>query len=177
MDVVVSRKPSLFRFYFQRECYGVPRVTKGGKYIFGWSRINDDLSMQLPKMAIDEYNITAEGKIILISGSKSTGGFVVTKRELLFGSKIENILTDNLRLYDYEIEEGKFIKYKGRLCGWCNISKTGKLRLNVNMMKMLDINIGDRLLSIRSSDIGFCMGQKGALIKRAENYQGEILIY
>ena len=45
----------------------MPQVTKGGKYIFGWSKIRNDLSIQLPQMAIDEYNITSEGKVFLIS--------------------------------------------------------------------------------------------------------------
>ena len=44
-------------------------------------------------------------------------------------------------------------------------------------METLDINIGDKLLSIRSSDIAFCMGQKGELIEKAKSYQGEILVY
>ena len=53
----------------------MPQVTKGGKYIFGWSRIKNDLSIQFPQAAIDEYSITLEGKVFLISGSKKTGGF------------------------------------------------------------------------------------------------------
>ncbi len=57
----------------------MPQVRKGGKYIFGWSRVNDDLSLQIPEMAIDEYNITAEGKVIIISGSIKTGGFGLRK--------------------------------------------------------------------------------------------------
>ena len=155
----------------------MPQVTKGGKYIFGWSKVNDDLSIQLPEMAISEYNITAEGKVIIISGSIKTGGFVVTRKELLLNSKIGNILKDNPHLCDYKIEEGECIKYKGRLYGWCNISKAGKLRLNQKTMETLDINIGDKLLSIRSSDIAFCMGQKGELIEKAKSYQGEIVVY
>ena len=102
---------------------------------------------------------------------------IFTRKELLLNSKIGNILKDNPHLCDYKIEEGECIKYKGRLYGWCNISKAGKLRLNQNMMKTLDIDIGDKLLSIRSSDIAFCMGQKGELIERAKNYQGEIVVY
>ncbi|WP_315120924.1 hypothetical protein [uncultured Clostridium sp.] len=155
----------------------MPQVTKGGKYIFGWSKVNDDLSIQLPQMAIDEYNITSEGKVFLISGSKTTGGFVVTRKGLLFDSKIGNILKETPDLCNYKIGEGEFVKYKGRLYCWCNISKTGKLYLNENMLKILDISIGNKLLSIRSSDIAFCMGQKGQLIERAENYEGEIIVY
>lgn len=155
----------------------MPQITKGGKYIFGWSKVNDDRSIQLPQMAIDEYGITSEGKVILIPGSKTTGGFIVTKKELLLASKIRNILKENPHLSDYKTGEGEFIKYKGRLYCWCSISETGRLKMNEKMIEVLDINIGDKLLSIRSSDIAFCMGQKGKIIKRAENYQGEIMVY
>lgn len=155
----------------------MPQVTKGGKYIFGWSEIKKDLSIQIPKMAIDEYNITSEGRVFLISGSKTTGGFVVTKKDLLYNSKIGNILKETPSLCDYTISEGKFIKYKGRLYCWYNISKSGELQFNETMLRILEVKIGDRLLSIRSSDIAFCMGVKGELIERAENYKGKIEIY
>ena len=35
----------------------MPQVTKGGKFIFGWSVINKNLKIQLPQMAINEYNV------------------------------------------------------------------------------------------------------------------------
>ncbi len=155
----------------------MPLVTKGGKYIFGWSRVNDDLTIQLPKPAVDEYAITAEGKVILISGSKRTGGFIVTRKGLLLASKIGNILKENPSLSSYETEEGQFIKYKGRLYCWCGLPETGMLGLKEEMIEALDISAGDMLLSIRSSDIAFCMGQKGELIERAQNYQGKIVVY
>ena len=155
----------------------MPQVTKGGKYIFGWSEIKKDLSILLPKMAIDEYNITSEGRVFLISGSKTTGGFVVTKKDLLYNSKIGNILKETPSLRDYTIGEGEFIKYKGRLYCWCNISRSGELQFDEKMLRILEIKIGDKLLSIRSSDIAFCMGVKGELIERAENYNGKIEIY
>ncbi len=155
----------------------MPLVAKGGKYIFGWSRVNDDLSIQLPKPAVDEYAITAEGKVILISGSKRTGGFVVTRKGLLLASKIGNILKENPSLSRYETEEGEFTKYKGRLYCWHGLSGTGMLKMNEKMIEVLDIGAGDMLLSIRSSDIAFCMGQKGILIERARKYQDEIVVY
>jgi len=97
----------------------MPLITKGGKYIFGWSRVNDDLSIQLPKMAVDEYMITAENKVILISGSKKTGGFIATRRGLLLASKIGNILRENPCLSDYKTEEGELIEraknYQGEI--------------------------------------------------------------
>ena len=45
------------------------------------------------------------------------------------------------------------------------------------MIDKLDLKSGDKLLSIRSSDIAFTMGLKGQLIERAKNYEGYIEVY
>jgi hypothetical protein len=44
-------------------------------------------------------------------------------------------------------------------------------------MKSLGIEVGDRLLAIRSSDIAFTMGLRGSLIDKANSYDGQITIY
>ncbi|WP_032122485.1 hypothetical protein [Clostridium amazonitimonense] len=155
----------------------MPQMNKGGKFIFGISILRDDLCIQFPTQAIKEYDITSEGKIFLISGSKKTGGFVVTRKGLLYDSKIGNILKDTAKLCNYELAQGEFVKYKGRLYCWLNISSDGKIQITPNMMNTLEINIGDKLLSIRGSDIGFTMGAKGPLLEKAENFHGEIEIY
>jgi hypothetical protein len=41
----------------------MPQVTKGGKYIFGWSVIKTDFSVQLPTPAINEYQITSDQRV------------------------------------------------------------------------------------------------------------------
>ena len=92
----------------------MPQMTKGGKFIFGKSLIRDDLTVHLPPQAITEYNIVAEGKVYLFTGSKVTGGFCVTRKGLLQPSKLGHILADNPDLQNYKVEEGKFIPYKGR---------------------------------------------------------------
>ena len=60
----------------------MPQMNKGGKYIFGKSIIRNDGIIQLPEQAIQEYNISSEGKVYLFTGSKSTGGFCVTRSSL-----------------------------------------------------------------------------------------------
>lgn len=152
-------------------------MNKGGKFIFGISILRDDLSIQFPTQAIKEYDITSEEKIFLISGSKKTGGFIVTRKGLLYDSKIGNILKDTEKLCNYKLPQGEFVKYKGRLYCWLNISSDGKIKITQNMMETLEINKGDKLLSIRSSDIAFAMGAKGPLLEKAENFDGEIKIY
>ena len=155
----------------------MPLITKGGKFIYGWSKIKDDLSIQLPSAAIKEYDITSEGKVFLISGSKQTGGFVITRKGLLLNSKIGNILKETPMLCDYKTVEGEFIRYKGRLYTWCNITETGELKLGYKMLNALGLNVGNMFLVIRSSDIAFCLGAKGEIIERVKDYDGEIDIF
>lgn len=61
----------------------MPQMNKGGKFIFGKSVIKEDGTIKIPPQAIDEYQITIEKKVYLFTGSKSTGGFCVTRKGLL----------------------------------------------------------------------------------------------
>lgn len=82
----------------------MPQMNKGGKFIFGKSKIRENLQVQFPPQAIKEYNICSEGKVYLFTGAKATGGFCVTRKGLLEPFKIGNILreTSNLRGYKGE---------------------------------------------------------------------------
>jgi hypothetical protein len=96
----------------------MPQISKGGKFVFGKSLICDGFLIQFPPQAIKEYTIAAEGKVYLFTGSKSTGGFCVTRKGLLYPSKIGNILKDTPALFNYTLREGEFVPYKGRFYCW-----------------------------------------------------------
>ena len=57
--------------------------------------------------------------------------------------------------------------------GWI-VLKENTVYLSYDLMKMLEIKVGDKLLAIRSSDIAFTMCVKGSLIEKANGYQGII---
>lgn len=154
----------------------MPQITKGGKYIFGWSKISENGKLIFPPMAAEEYGLKEEDHIYIVSGSRQTGGFCVSTEPLLINSKIKNILEENLNLADRSLEEGELISYKGRKYGWLAL-KENTIHLSVQLMKNLDIKVGDKLLSIRSSDIAFTMGAKGRLINKAYNYPGIIEVF
>lgn len=86
----------------------MPQMNKGGKFIFGKSLIRDDLTIHLPTRALTEYNVLAERKIYLFTGSRVTGGFCVTRKELLVPSKLGHILTDNPNLQNYQTADIAF---------------------------------------------------------------------
>ena len=108
----------------------MPQMNKGGKFIFGISLIHADGAVLLPAQAVNEYEIAKEGRVILLSGSKSTGGFCVTRKGLLENSRLSQILSENPALSNYEINEGEFIKYKGRFYCWKRIDTSGRLQLD-----------------------------------------------
>ena len=152
----------------------MPQMNKGGKFIFGESVISQDGHVQFPTQALDEYRIAEEGNVYLFTGSKSTGGFCVTRQGLLLPSKLGHILAETPELLHYEIPAGEFIRYKGRSYCWCTISGSGMIRLTGEMMAFLHLEPGMKLLYIRSSDIAFTMGAKGPLQDKAQNFKGEI---
>ena len=155
----------------------MPQIRKGGKYVFGWSIIKDDFSIQFPVEAITEYDICSEGKIFLITGSKTTGGFAVSKKALIENSIFNNVFIEYNDLGNYNTKEGDFFQYKSRKYTWVTINNEGKIFLNKNILNNLSLEINDKLLSIRSSNIAFMMGVKGTLIDEANNYSEIICMY
>lgn len=155
----------------------MPQMNKDGKFIFGKSLIRGNGMVRMPPMAVREYAIATEGRVYLFTGSKSTGGFCVTRRGLLEPSKLGHILAENPMLRDYEIAEGVFIPYKGRAYCWCRITPEGDILLSSEMLDFLQLAPGMELLSIRSSDIAFTMGARGPLLEKEKEYNGEIEVF
>ena len=140
----------------------MPQMSKGGKYIFGWSEIREDGALIFLVPAVGEYKLHQEQYIYIVSGSKQTGGFCVMSEPLLSRSKLNHILKENSRLADRTLKEGELISYKGRKYGWLTLQDNG-VRLSESLMQMLDIKTEDKLLAIRSSNIAFTMGAKDSL--------------
>lgn len=155
----------------------MPQMNKGGKFIFGKPLIRDDLTVHLPAQAVTEYNIKAEGKIYLFTGSKVTGGFYVTRKGLLEPSKLGHILTNTPALQNYQNAEGEFVPYKGRSYCWVNISENGIIRLTDEMIRFLNLKIGMELLSIRSNNIALMMGAKGQLLEKSQTFDVQFKVY
>lgn len=155
----------------------MPQLNKGGKFVFGLSAVRDDLTIHIPPQALSEYNATQDGKVIIFTGSKITGGFCVTTYSLLSSSKLKHILEDCPALRDGLLSAGEFIQYKGRKYAWLGIDHDGVIKLPQSTLEILELQSGMELLSIRSSDIAFTMGAKGPLLEKAYNFHGEIERY
>ena len=155
----------------------MPQLNKGGKYVFGLSAISNRNEVLFPAETLLQYPVQQEGRIIIFTGSKITGVFCVTSKQLLGQSKLKHILDDCPTLSQYTLDEGEFIRYKGRGYAWLYISQDGVVRLPENTMRYLNLSCGDILMSIKSSDIAFTMGAKGPLMDKVHSYSGHIKEY
>jgi len=154
----------------------MPHITKGGKFVFGWSKIQKNGLIRLPDQAIQEYKLESNSEVILISGSRTSGGFSVSNKEMLCKSELKEIFNSLPELTDYSIEESKPLKYKGRFYCWAMLSENNYLKLSKETMDIWCIKEGDLLLSIRSSNIAFVCIVKGPIIERAKTHP-ELLVF
>jgi hypothetical protein len=155
----------------------MPQIAKGGKYVFGWSIIGKKGCIQIPEKVMHEYQLFKEGKVILISGSKSSGGFVVSRLSLINQSIMKGLILDYPEFRNYLLPEGKPVKWKGRYYCWVNINKQGILKLPPETASCFKIKENDKLLSIRGSNIAVVLAVKGPIIETAKKYTGTIKEY
>jgi hypothetical protein len=147
----------------------MPQITKRGKFIFGWSVINRGLVV-LPPQAVREYGLNDHENLILITGSKATGGFVVARQTVLAASSLAPLFAAQPELAHGTLPAGKFVRYKGRGYAWTRLHAGQRLQLSAEAQSYLGLQDGDRLLCIRGSNLGFVCGLHGPLIDRAQSH-------
>jgi bifunctional DNA-binding transcriptional regulator/antitoxin component of YhaV-PrlF toxin-antitoxin module len=148
----------------------MPQIAKGGKFIFGWSVVRER-TVIFPSQVVEEYGLAGEDRVILTTGSKSTGGFTVSRMGLLAGSALGGLFLSHPELTSHTPPEGAFLRYKGR--GYCRVRlhEGGHLLLPPHTMIYLGIGEGDMLLLIRGSNIAFVCGHRGPLVEKAREHQ------
>ena len=142
----------------------MPRLVKGGKYVYGWSEVGTTGKIEVPSEALADYNLMSPCKVILLSGSVRSGGFALITVSLLKDSVLSRLLDENLKLASFQLPEGETIMVAGKPCCWVTLNTDGCIPVPLKALKRYGINAGDRLLSVRGSRfaVAFCI--KGPLI-------------
>ena len=149
----------------------MPQLVKGGKYIFGWTWINKDLKVRIPDETYDEYKFTETDKLIILSGSTSSGGFSIITPKSIINSKLSKNI---IRLLGYKEDSNSFktdkleiIKQGGRLLSWTYLEKEKYFIFSIDLISALNLNIGDKLLVGRGSGLGPAFIFKGKIYEEA----------
>ena len=153
----------------------MPQLVKGGKYIFGWTILNKDLSIRIPDETFYEYKFVNTDNIILMSGSKTSGGFsIITPISLIHSRLNQNILES----MQYKIDSNSFasnkldiIKFRHRLFCWTSIDEKKYFKISNGLIDLLDLKIGSKLLVGRGSGLGPAFIAKGTIYNEALNHK------
>jgi bifunctional DNA-binding transcriptional regulator/antitoxin component of YhaV-PrlF toxin-antitoxin module len=148
----------------------MPQLSKGGKYVFGWSRVREDGGIRIPDEVMREYHLKPGEKAMLMSGSKTSGGFSVAKKSSLEQSVLSKILEANPKLASYRIEEGKTTKFRGRHYCWARIHDNGLIVIPPHTLETYGVKPRHRLLSIRGSNIAFALVARGPIVETAKRH-------
>ncbi len=154
----------------------MPQLVKGGKNVFGWSKVSKNGIIKIPEEASKEYNLHPLDKVIVISGSKTSGGFSIIKIEKFTDSQLSSILKNNPKLANFKLSKGMTIQYGKRFFCWTEILKDGKIQLPIETLIIYGIRPGNAVLSARGSGLGVGIIVRGPIIKEAEKHT-ELKIY
>jgi hypothetical protein len=136
----------------------MPQLVKGGKYVFGWTNVKMDGRIRMPDEAFDEYNFKMSEKIILMSGSKTSGGFIVSRPDGLIasemGQQIINLLGYLKQSHAFTTHRLELIKSGSRLISWTILDDEKNIWLSQELIESLGLQTGSKLLVGRGSGLG-----------------------
>ena len=146
----------------------MPQIVKGGKYIFGWSRVGEKGEIVLPVEAVKEYNLS--DNLYLLPGSRRSGGFGLTTPELIKDSPFADEVNKS-PLAIFSIPEGEPVEINGK--SWCWVlfhENKQRICIPVKTLKIYGVNPGDLVLSVRGSRIALGLPVKGPIVEEAKNH-------
>jgi bifunctional DNA-binding transcriptional regulator/antitoxin component of YhaV-PrlF toxin-antitoxin module len=150
----------------------MPQLVRGGKYVFGWSRVSEGGRILIPQEARDEYGFKEYEKVILMSGSRRSGGFAVTTPGLLAGSPLATALSRFPRLRTFQMPEARVVRVAGTSFCWTSIDEEGYITLPEATLREYEIVPGDRLLSVRGSGLALGFALRGPVVDVALTHPG-----
>ena len=150
----------------------MPRLVKGGKYVYGWSEVGSKGRIVVPDEALTEYKFKMPSKVILMSGSRRSGGFALTTVSMLKNSRLSIVLDSERRLAEFRLREGETVTVGARTYCWVKLNSKGEFVVPAETLKAYGVNLGDRLLVGRGSGLALAFIAKGPIVAEAKKHSG-----
>jgi bifunctional DNA-binding transcriptional regulator/antitoxin component of YhaV-PrlF toxin-antitoxin module len=150
----------------------MPRLVKGGKYVYGWSEVDGNGRIVVPSEALEEYGFKDADKVIVMPASKRSGGFALTTPSLLRNSRLAVILEGAPRLAEFRLREGETVTVGARTYCWVKLNRNGEFVVPAETLKAYGVNLGDRLLVGRGSGLALAFITKGPIVAEAKKHSG-----
>lgn len=147
----------------------MPQLVKGGKHVFGWSRVGDTGRITIPPQALEEYGLRESGRLVLVPGSRTSGGFGLgseaSLKESVLGQAAD-LLTGPGGL---DVSEGEVVEQSGKPYCWVAL-RNGAIALPPRTLCRCGIRTGDRLLVIRGSGLTIGFAVRGPIVEEAKRH-------
>lgn len=145
----------------------MPQLVKGGKFIYGLSVISPSGIVAIPPAAFKEYGFDVGEKAIVMNGSRTSGGFGLTKKDLLEKSGL-NVMVKNLPgLMDFRTPEAEIIESAGRLFCWMKVADSGSIRFPSQTLAGYGLKPGNLLAVGRGSYLSIAFIARGTIFEEA----------
>jgi hypothetical protein len=149
----------------------MPQLVKGGKYIFGWVCIHPDGRIRIPDEAFYEYGFRRGEKIIILSGSKTSGGFSIMKPETLSSSVMGQKINDVIRSLgirpSFTTVRATLVHAGNRTISLVMVDHEKNLCVSAELLHILGLKTGDKLLVGRGSGLGPAFIARGQIYAEA----------
>ena len=152
----------------------MPQIVKGGKYVYGWSKVGEKGKIVIPPEALREYDLMSEN-VILMPGSKRSGGFGLTTATLLKNSPLGSIFEDAPQLAEFKTGEGEILEINGNPYCWVKLHD-GCITVPPKTLRRYGVNPGSYILSVRGSNLALGFPVRGPIIEEAKTHK-EIALF
>jgi hypothetical protein len=154
----------------RRSEYHMPQLVKGGKYVFGWSLVDNTGRIAIPAEAGSEYNFKSHDKILILPGSKTSKGFAITTERLIKDTIFSAILKDVADMADARKSIQGFVEKNNKTYAWSEIDEEGCFTLDPAILQQYSVYAGDKLLAGRGSGFALAFIKQGSIVEEAQKH-------
>jgi hypothetical protein len=131
----------------------MPRLVKGGKWVYGWVVISAARKMPIPPEARQEYGFQVGSQVLLLRGSQRSGGFGMSTPERVADAGWQ-------RPSIGQLEMGT------RVLGQAQLDRDA----SVTLPPAIEVEPGDRLLVVRGSRLALGFVTRGPIYEEATKH-------
>jgi bifunctional DNA-binding transcriptional regulator/antitoxin component of YhaV-PrlF toxin-antitoxin module len=154
----------------------MPQLVKGGKYVFGWSRTADSGRIAIPPEALTEYGFKPGDEVVLLSGSKRSGGFGIATAGRLSRLRLSQVVRGPSDPSEHPLPEAKTTGSRMRRLCQTEIDRRGYISLPQETLEECRIKAGDLLLVVRGSHLALGFAARGPIVEEAAKH-GELEVF
>lgn len=111
-----------------------------------------------------------------MSGSKTSKGFSITKKDLIKRCVIYNKLSSYKELINFQKLPNGYIKDKDKIYTWSEIDSDGYFKINKDILRQYNIKLKDNVLVGRGSGFTLAFIKTGSIVKEAISHS-ELVVY